>query len=83
MHLLPAQSIAEIRDMHSYRLEGTVSVAPKTLEGGHVIFAVRDREGAEIDCAAFEPTKKISERLSENWFLEIWFSFREVLLPEP
>ncbi|AKB79551.1 OB-fold nucleic acid binding domain protein [Methanosarcina horonobensis HB-1 = JCM 15518] len=57
MHLLPAQSIAEIRDMHSYRLEGTVSVAPKTLEGGHVIFAVRDREGAEIDCAAFEPTK--------------------------
>lgn len=57
MHLMPAQSIAEIRDMHSYRLEGTVSSVPKTLEGGHVIFAVRDREGAEIDCAAFEPTK--------------------------
>jgi tRNA(Ile2)-agmatinylcytidine synthase len=57
MHLLPAQSIAEIRDMHSYRLEGTVSAAPKTIEGGHVIFAVRDREGDEIDCAAFEPTK--------------------------
>jgi len=57
MHLLPAQSIAEIKDMHSYRLEGTVSVTPKTLDGGHVIFAVRDREGAEIDCAAFEPTK--------------------------
>lgn len=57
MHLLPAQSIAEIRDMHSYRLGGTVSAAPKTLEGGHVIFAVRDRKGAEIDCAAFEPTK--------------------------
>lgn len=57
MHLLPVQSITEIRDMHSYRLEGTVSAAPKTLEGGHVIFAVRDRKGAEIDCAAFEPTK--------------------------
>lgn len=57
MHLLPARNIAEIRDMHSYRLEGTVSAAPKTIEGGHVIFAVRDREGAEIDCAAFEPTK--------------------------
>lgn len=57
MHLLPAQNIAEIRDMHSYRLEGTVSAAPKTIEGGHVIFAVRDREGDEIDCAAFEPTK--------------------------
>ncbi|WP_410510360.1 tRNA(Ile)(2)-agmatinylcytidine synthase [Methanosarcina hadiensis] len=57
MHLLQARSIAEIRDMHSYRLEGTISAAPKTLEGGHVIFAVRDRQGAEIDCAAFEPTK--------------------------
>ncbi|KKG07819.1 tRNA(Ile)(2)-agmatinylcytidine synthase [Methanosarcina sp. 2.H.A.1B.4] len=57
MHLLPAQNIAEIRDMHSYRLEGTISAAPKTIEGGHVIFAVRDREGDEIDCAAFEPTK--------------------------
>lgn len=57
MHLLPARNIAEIRDMHSYRLEGTVSAAPKTLEGGHVIFAVRDGEGEEIDCAAFEPTK--------------------------
>ncbi len=57
MHLIPAQSIAEIRDMHSYRLEGMVSEATKTLEGGHVIFAVRDSKGAEIDCAAFEPTK--------------------------
>jgi tRNA(Ile2)-agmatinylcytidine synthase len=57
MHLLPVRSIAEIRDMHSYTLEGTVSVPPETLEGGHVIFAVMDREGAEIDCAAFEPTK--------------------------
>lgn len=57
MHLMQAQNIAEIRDMHSYRLEGTVSAVPKTLEGGHVIFTVRDREGAEIDCAAFEPTK--------------------------
>jgi len=57
MHLLPAQNIAEIRDMHSYRLEGQVSAAPETLEGGHVIFAIRDREGGEIDCAAFEPTK--------------------------
>ncbi|WP_048130199.1 MULTISPECIES: tRNA(Ile)(2)-agmatinylcytidine synthase [unclassified Methanosarcina] len=57
MHLLPAENIAKIRDMHSYTFEGTVSAAPKTLEGGHVIFAVRDGEGDEIDCAAFEPTK--------------------------
>lgn len=57
MHLLPASSITEIRNMHSYWLEGTVSAFPKTIIGGHVIFPVRDKEGNEIDCAAFEPTK--------------------------
>lgn len=57
MHLLSATKLAEIRDMHSYRLEGAVSAVPKTIHGGHVIFPVRDKEGNEIDCAAFEPTK--------------------------
>lgn len=57
MHLLSAESLAEIRDMHSYRLEGTVSAVPKTIYGGHVIFPVQDKEGNGIDCAAFEPTK--------------------------
>jgi tRNA(Ile2)-agmatinylcytidine synthase len=57
MHLLSAENLAEIRDMHSYRLEGTVSAVPKTIHGGHVIFPIRDKEGNEIDCAAFEPTK--------------------------
>jgi tRNA(Ile2)-agmatinylcytidine synthase len=57
MHLIPAAHVAEIRNMHSYKLEGKVSTAPKTTHGGHVIFSVRDLEGGEIDCAAFEPTK--------------------------
>lgn len=33
MHLLSAANAAEIRDMHSYRLEGMVSAFPKTMEG--------------------------------------------------
>lgn len=57
MHLLSAASLAEIQDMHSYRLEGTVLAIPRTITGGHVIFPISDREGNEIDCAAFEPTK--------------------------
>jgi len=57
MHLLPAANISEIRNMHSYRLEGTVSAVLKTIPGGHVIFPIRDGRGDEIDCAAFEPTK--------------------------
>ncbi|NLK31376.1 MAG: DUF1743 domain-containing protein [Methanosarcina flavescens] len=57
MHLLSAANLAEIQDMHSYRLEGTVLAIPRTITGGHVIFPISDREGNEIDCAAFEPTK--------------------------
>ncbi|HWR24678.1 MAG TPA: tRNA(Ile)(2)-agmatinylcytidine synthase [Methanosarcina sp.] len=57
MHLISTARIAEIGDMHSYKLEGTVSMAPKTIHGGHVIFSMKDLEGKEIDCAAFEPTK--------------------------
>ncbi len=57
MHLLTAAAISEIRDMHSYRLEGTVSAFPQTIPGRHVIFSIRDENGDEIDCAAFEPTK--------------------------
>lgn len=57
MHLLSAVNLSEIQNMHSYRLEGIVSSVPKTILGGHVIFPIRDKEGNEIDCAAFEPTK--------------------------
>jgi tRNA(Ile2)-agmatinylcytidine synthase len=57
MHLLSAESLAEIKDMHSYKLEGTVSAVPETINGGHVIFSIQDKEGNKIDCAAFEPTK--------------------------
>lgn len=57
MHLIPAAGISEIRDMHSYRVKGTVLTPPKTLEGGHVIFSIQDKEGNKLECAAFEPTK--------------------------
>ncbi|MDD2439044.1 MAG: tRNA(Ile)(2)-agmatinylcytidine synthase [Methanosarcinaceae archaeon] len=57
MHLLPVDRIEKIKDMHSYSLEGRVLKTPETIEGGHVIFSLQDRKGAELDCAAFEPTK--------------------------
>lgn len=61
MHLLHAENIAEVRDMHSYRLEGKVSAIPKTICGGHVFFNIRDERGDEISCAAFEPTKNFRD----------------------
>lgn len=55
MHLIPAK-INEVQDDRSYILEGTVSMPPKTIEGGHVIFELAEN-GASLECAAFEPTK--------------------------
>jgi tRNA(Ile2)-agmatinylcytidine synthase len=65
MHLLSSENLACIQDMHSYRLTGTVSAIPKTIHGGHVIFPIRDGEGNEIDCAAFEPTKNFRSLIRE------------------
>ncbi len=57
MHLIPATNISGIKEMHSYIIEGTVSKTPETIRGGHVILSIRDINGDEIDCAAYEPTK--------------------------
>ncbi|MGP8321928.1 MAG: TiaS agmantine-binding domain-containing protein [Methanosarcinaceae archaeon] len=57
MHLIHVTNISDIKEMHSYIIEGTVSRAPETIRGGHVIFPIRDNKGDEIDCAAYEPTK--------------------------
>ncbi len=61
MHLIPASSIGDIQEMHSYILEGLVCCEPKTIRGGHTIFSLKDAVGDTIDCAAFEPTKNFRE----------------------
>jgi tRNA(Ile2)-agmatinylcytidine synthase len=42
----------------SYELLGTVHTPPATIVGGHVLFTLRvDRNGEEVRCAAYEPSK--------------------------
>jgi tRNA(Ile2)-agmatinylcytidine synthase len=55
MHLIQAK-INEVKDNRSYILEGYVSISPKTIKGGHIIFELAEN-GAVLECAAFEPTK--------------------------
>lgn len=48
-----------IRDIARYAsvvTRGTVVAQPRTIEGGHVIFTIKDNK--TIDCAAYEPTKE-------------------------
>jgi tRNA(Ile2)-agmatinylcytidine synthase len=47
--------------MESYIIQGFVASIPRTIEGGHTLFLFRDKEGEEMECAAFEPTKNFRE----------------------
>ncbi len=55
-HLLN-KNISEIQPYNSVIVEGRLSKPPVSIEGGHVIFKIKDSTG-EIDCAVYEPTKK-------------------------
>jgi tRNA(Ile2)-agmatinylcytidine synthase len=52
--------IAELESLRSAVVKGDVSEKPKVISGGHVIFKIKDLTG-EIDCAAYEPTRKFRE----------------------
>jgi len=59
-HLRPARA-SGVEDGHAYRVDGVVAERPETVEGGHVFLTVRD--GADLRCAAFEPTKRFRDRV--------------------
>lgn len=48
--------IKDAKPYSSVAVVGFVEEEPKTIEGGHVIFKIRDETGS-IYCAAYEPTK--------------------------
>lgn len=81
MHLIHAK-IGEVRNERSYILEGKVSGAPEVIEGGHVIVEIADN-GAAIECAAFEPTKrfrKIVRQLRTGDRVAVYGSVKESTL---
>ncbi|TXT53709.1 MAG: tRNA(Ile2) 2-agmatinylcytidine synthetase TiaS [Candidatus Thorarchaeota archaeon] len=54
-HLQHKVMIAELRPYMAAVVEGQVIESPRIIEGGHVIFTIRDSTGS-IECAAYEPT---------------------------
>lgn len=60
MHLLKTGKIADMDKFKCYITKGTVKTPPRTYEGGHVIFILKDDSG-EIPCAAYEPTKEFRD----------------------
>jgi tRNA(Ile2)-agmatinylcytidine synthase len=59
-HLVDAE-IGDLREGLSYRVCGTVRVAPKTGTGGHVAFTIGDGNDRTVRCMAYEPTKNFRQ----------------------
>lgn len=57
---LERKKISEIDDYESVIIEGVVSKPVSTIQGGHVIFNIKDPTGC-VDCAAYEPTKQFRD----------------------
>jgi tRNA(Ile2)-agmatinylcytidine synthase len=59
-------NLAEVEDGRAYQVTGTVAEEPETRRGGHVFFALEGGDGEkdeQLQCAAFEPTKRFRDRV--------------------
>ena len=59
-HLRRVSAVDEIQPYNPVVVEGLVSKEPRVIQGGHVIFSLKDETG-EVDCAAYEPTGKLNK----------------------
>jgi tRNA(Ile2)-agmatinylcytidine synthase len=64
IHLQMVEKIADMEKFKCYIVEGKVKDKPHVIEGGHLIFTLKDGSG-EIECAAYEPTKKFRDFVRE------------------
>ncbi|VVB60848.1 tRNA(Ile2) 2-agmatinylcytidine synthetase TiaS [uncultured archaeon] len=76
---LQKKQIAQIQPFESVIIEGSVVVNPFTIQGGHVLFTIKDATGT-ISCAAYEPTKEFRNTirgLHIGDFIEVYGGVRE------
>jgi tRNA(Ile2)-agmatinylcytidine synthase len=75
---LQRTSIGKISKFSSVITSGRVSLKPRTIEGGHVIFSLTN--GGTTDCAAYEPTKEfraLIRKLESGDFVTVYGGIRE------
>ena len=54
-HLRQVSRLSDLKPFNPAIVVGKVAARPRTIQGGHVIFPLRDETG-QVDCAAYEPT---------------------------
>ena len=57
MHIQKTENIASMKQFGCYEVVGEVKNKPKIIDGGHMFFFIGDDSG-EIECGAYEPTKR-------------------------
>lgn len=73
------KKIGDIQPYLSVITEGKIVKNPYTIEGGHVIFTIKDSTGT-IDCATYEPTKQFRNKIRElctGDLVEVYGGIRE------
>ena len=77
-HLTKVPNLSEIKPYSSVAAKAVVSRNPRLIPLRHVIFSVRD-DGAEVDCAAYEPTgalRKVAKKLVVGDLVEVYGAVR-------
>lgn len=73
-HFSEPIKIASLKPHNPAVVEGTVESLPITIEGGHVLFKLKDETGV-VDCAAYEPTgsfREVVRRLVPGDFVSVF-----------
>jgi tRNA(Ile2)-agmatinylcytidine synthase len=63
-HLWRVSAIGEIQPFSPVVTQGRISKSPHIIQGGHVIFSIKDKTG-EVDCAAYKPTGTLCKTARE------------------
>ena len=76
---LQKKDVGDIQPHQSVISEGAMFRNPYTIEGGHVVFTIKDSTGV-VDCAAYEPTKqfrRVVRELCVGDVIEVYGGVRE------
>ncbi|MCW8801979.1 MAG: tRNA(Ile)(2)-agmatinylcytidine synthase, partial [Candidatus Bathyarchaeota archaeon] len=79
-HLQRLLTVNEIKPHSPVVLQGVVSKAPQIIQGGHVIFGLKDETG-QVDCAAYKPTVtlcKVARKLVQGDVVKVYGGVREL-----
>src|SRR3989304_330736 len=77
-HFTKVPALSEIKPYSSVIAKAVVSRNPRLIPLRHVVFSVRD-DGAEVDCAAYEPTdalRKVARKLIVGDLVEVYGAVR-------